>query len=165
MCYLEEYRPYLRLNDQEGLNVVLAGKWGRLDPRWNQMSPVFRIDSWPYSPFREQIRSIKESLLFDPYIVHYAERAKPWHPDCQHPNQYEFLQSLRESGWFSEAEWYRWWVPLYWNRLRWLKGKQKTQMKVFLHGPSQVESENKADKRLKQKAHRDTVAMPTQAGT
>ncbi|MGK6353275.1 glycosyltransferase family 8 protein [Parapedobacter sp. DT-150] len=49
---LSEYRKYVRLPDQYGLNVVFAEKWLELDPRWN----------WFAFAAREE-----------PYIIHFLD--------------------------------------------------------------------------------------------
>jgi lipopolysaccharide biosynthesis glycosyltransferase len=38
--YLKRYYDSVVFLDQEGLNAVLAGKWGELDARWNQTTSV-----------------------------------------------------------------------------------------------------------------------------
>ena len=51
---LEEHRRHVVFWDQYALNVVLAGRWGQLDLRWNQGSHVFHYPTWEQSPFDRQ---------------------------------------------------------------------------------------------------------------
>ena len=100
--YLNDYKQYVRWFDQDGLNAVLAGKWGELDPRWNQMPYLFRFGSWQESPFGEEEYN---NLLNHPYIIHYATREKPWNDNCIHPQKelfYEYLESSIWSNWKEE---------------------------------------------------------------
>lgn len=82
--------------DQYALNVVLAGKWGELDLRWNQGSAVFTYPGWRSSPFsRTQFLQLQEN----PWIIHYSSPIKPWHQKCDHPFRDEFFRVLDETNW------------------------------------------------------------------
>ena len=52
--YLRKYQPYVQLEDQEGLNAVLANDWGKLDPKWNLISHIYYFDQWQESAFKEE---------------------------------------------------------------------------------------------------------------
>jgi lipopolysaccharide biosynthesis glycosyltransferase len=75
MAYLERYWDDVFFLEQEGLNVVLAGKWGELDPRWNQNAGVSgrsfhragHLDETTYA-----------RVVNDPWIVHFTGNLKPW---------------------------------------------------------------------------------------
>ncbi|OKH55216.1 glycosyl transferase [Calothrix sp. HK-06] len=100
--YLNDYKQQVRWHDQDGLNAVLAGKWGELDARWNQMPYLFRFGSWQESPFSEQEYN---NLLNHPYIIHYSTREKPWNDNCNHPQKklfYEYLDNSIWSNWSVE---------------------------------------------------------------
>jgi lipopolysaccharide biosynthesis glycosyltransferase len=94
--YLNDYKQYVRWFDQDGLNAVLAGKWGELDARWNQMPYLFRFGSWQESPFSEEEYN---NLLNHPYIIHYSTREKPWNDNCNHPQKELFYEYLDKSIW------------------------------------------------------------------
>lgn len=75
------------LADQEALNVVLAGHWEELHPRWNQQTPLLahnRGVELLYSD--ETIREAREN----PAVIHFLNRPKPWHRDCTHPAREEW---------------------------------------------------------------------------
>jgi lipopolysaccharide biosynthesis glycosyltransferase len=84
--------------DQDALNHVLAGKWKRLDLRWNQQ----------YKFFRHSARYLRVSWLAlwrartAPYIVHYSTTEKPWHSANRHPWRslyFEQLDRTNYCGW------------------------------------------------------------------
>jgi len=61
--------------DQEGLNAVLAGQWGELDPRWNQISSV---SGGSFFPVEDLDQMVYQQVVIDPWIVHFAGTLKPW---------------------------------------------------------------------------------------
>ena len=96
---LDQHRQHVRWWDQYALNVVLAGRWGQLDPRWNQGSHVFIYPTWEQSPLDRQTF---EQMRIDPYIIHYTTRFKPWRPLCPHPLgklYFEYLDRTAWAGW------------------------------------------------------------------
>jgi lipopolysaccharide biosynthesis glycosyltransferase len=90
--------------DQDALNIVLAGQWGELDPRWNQTTTFYcECPRNPYSP--EVVRQV----LDEPFIIHYAGYPKPWMQGCTHPTQSIFLNYLNRTAWAG-------WNNLIWSR-------------------------------------------------
>ncbi|MEG4204413.1 glycosyltransferase family 8 protein [Microcoleus sp. Pol7_A1] len=94
--FLEQNRDYVRWHDQDGLNGVLAGKWGELDPRWNQMQAIYEYSSWTESPYTEDVFN---QVLHNPHIVHFATFPKPWQQNCKHPKQDLFFDYLALTAW------------------------------------------------------------------
>jgi lipopolysaccharide biosynthesis glycosyltransferase len=82
--------------DQYAMNVVLMGRWGSLDPRWNQGSHIYRYPSWEQSPYD---RESFEQQQNDPYIVHFTTRHKPWRASCRHPLRPRFIECLERTDW------------------------------------------------------------------
>ena len=93
---LERYREHVIWWDQYALNVTLAGRWGELDGRWNQVAAIHVYPSWEESPVD---RHLFEQLRGDPWIVHYCSASKPWHADCRHPWTGEFFRVLDSTPW------------------------------------------------------------------
>ncbi|MGH8001475.1 MAG: glycosyltransferase family 8 protein [Brasilonema sp.] len=94
--YLENNKEYIRWHDQDGLNAVLAGKWGELEPRWNQLPSLYNYSSWEDSPFsREEFTN----GLKDPYIIHFASSNKPWNSTVYHPANNLFFHYLDKTPW------------------------------------------------------------------
>ena len=118
---LEQHRQHVLWWDQYALNVVLAGRWGMLDARWNQGAHAFKYPTWEQSPFD---RDTYEQLRNDPYIVHFTTRAKPWMPLCQHPFRTEFFEYLSRTDWVG-------WRP---SRLKLVLELLKTQERQFRRG-------------------------------
>ncbi|MBR8839335.1 MAG: glycosyltransferase family 8 protein [Stigonema ocellatum SAG 48.90 = DSM 106950] len=95
--YLEQNKDYIRWHDQDGLNAVLAGTWGELDPRWNQVPSIYlKYSSWKDSPFLEDVY---KKLSHDPFIIHFASSNKPWNSRVYHPANYLFFQYLDLTVW------------------------------------------------------------------
>ncbi|HEY9606723.1 MAG TPA: glycosyltransferase family 8 protein [Allocoleopsis sp.] len=94
--FLQDNKDYVRDHDQDGLNGVLAGQWGELDPRWNQMPRIYSYSSWEDSPYD---RELYHALLHDPYIIHYTTPPKPWQRGCLHPATNLFFQYLDQTAW------------------------------------------------------------------
>jgi len=108
--YIEQNRKYL-INDQDGLNAILVGKWGEIHPRWNQMPRIYDYLSWKESPHTEDIY---EELLHKPYIIHFTNSPKPWYAglkaECRHPKKDLFFQYLDMTDWSG-------WRDTFWIRL------------------------------------------------
>ncbi|HIK33571.1 MAG TPA: glycosyltransferase family 8 protein [Oscillatoriales cyanobacterium M59_W2019_021] len=85
--------------DMDALNFVLSGKWGELDPRWNQIPVVHNFKSWEDSPYtQEQFNNV----VRNPFIIHYGSKPKPWHRGCIHPQAslwYDYLNQTAWAGW------------------------------------------------------------------
>jgi lipopolysaccharide biosynthesis glycosyltransferase len=96
MVFCQENRDYIQDADQDGLNAMIKGRWGQLDPRWNQMPRIHTYTSWQDSPY-DQASYI--ALRDDPYIVHYTNAPKPWQRGCQHPEKSLFFDYLDQTAW------------------------------------------------------------------
>lgn len=98
-AFLKAYVDHNRFCDQDGLNAVLAGRWGELNPRWNVQSKVGygRIE-WYRSISREA------------YIYHFTGGYKPWNTILIHPGAKRFLYYLKSSNWFAPLDYWKWYV-------------------------------------------------------
>lgn len=93
---LDRHHSHVRWWDQYVLNVVLAGRWKMLDPRWNQGSHMYSYRDWQESPFdAETFRRVRD----EPRIVHYTTGRKPWKLSCVHPRCEEFYEYLDHTDW------------------------------------------------------------------
>ncbi len=102
--YLRQYKGALNFLSQEGLNAVLAGDWGMLDPKWNVASSILSYERWGESDFKEEIEAVRDDLLRNPYIHHFIGPNKPWQLNCEHPAKLQWRYYLEESRWFSPVE-------------------------------------------------------------
>jgi lipopolysaccharide biosynthesis glycosyltransferase len=94
--YLRRYRDTLYFMDQEGLNAVLCGRWGRLDPRWNQIASIAG------RPFMDTTYLSAEEarlLVEDPWILHFAGDWKPWRMNFGLPPFDEYFRTLDRTPW------------------------------------------------------------------
>jgi len=94
--YLGEHAHAVRWWDQDALNALLAGRWGELDPRWNQIPQFWEPAQGEDDPFPPALR---ELVIRDPWIVHYSTGSKPWHFGCSHPERERFFEVLDRTAW------------------------------------------------------------------
>ena len=100
--FLDSYSP--RFADQDVLNVILAGQWGTLDPRWNQTPAFYRKhENNPYSA------QVVDQVVRDPFIVHFTGRAKPWGFESSHPRADLFSHYCHETAWAWTLRRNYWW--------------------------------------------------------
>lgn len=118
--YIRQNTEYVR-NDQDGLNAVLAGKWGELHPKWNQMPKVHEYSSWQDSSFPEDVY---DELIHHPCVIHFTNSPKPWYAglkaECQHPKKHLFFHYLDMTDWSG-------WRDTMWRRL-WRKFMKTTSL-------------------------------------
>ena len=95
--YLHTHAPDVVYLDQEGLNAVLAGHWGALDPRWNQNAGVAgRSYYHPEHLDGEAYRQVVE----DPWIIHFSGNVKPWMlRDTTDPARALYFRYLDRTPW------------------------------------------------------------------
>jgi lipopolysaccharide biosynthesis glycosyltransferase len=96
LACLREQSEHVLWWDQYALNVVLAGQWNELDPRWNQGVNAYNFPTWRESPFEEKAF---HALRRDPWIVHFTSHDKPWHYFCRHPFRGEYLAEVDRTTW------------------------------------------------------------------
>jgi lipopolysaccharide biosynthesis glycosyltransferase len=96
LACLQQNRQHVLWWDQYALNIVLSGRWGILDARWNQGTNVFGYPTWSQSPYDQAAFA---QLRDDPYIVHFTTRYKPWLLSCLHPRRMQFFEVLDRTAW------------------------------------------------------------------
>ncbi len=87
--YIREFRESVYFWDQEGLNVVLSGQWGELDPRWNHNVSI---------PNRARRTHTRQGKV-EPWIVHYAGNLKPWLYESRAPHRRLYFHYLDMTAW------------------------------------------------------------------
>jgi lipopolysaccharide biosynthesis glycosyltransferase len=97
--YLRDHHRELTFWDQEGLNAVLAGDVGLLDPKWNVPTSLLWLERWPESSFKERLRGLREDLLRRPAIWHFVGPSKPWSGGFTHPAGERWHQHRHAAGW------------------------------------------------------------------
>ena len=87
MKFLNDKKAIIKWHDQDGLNAVLEGQWGRIGVEWNT-----RVD--PHSPVSDPL-----GLLTKAKIIHYASAVKPWSYFARNPDVQLFYQYLDRTAW------------------------------------------------------------------
>ncbi len=80
--------------DQDVLNVVCKGNWGRLSLRWNMINGFFSrraLDVWS----AEEIHEAKANKG----IIHFTGSCKPWHYGSNHPMRKLYWHYLKQTPW------------------------------------------------------------------
>lgn len=123
--------------DQDALNIIGAGRWGNLDPRWNQTFGFYYAVSpdYPYSP--EMLETIRRK----PYVMHFTGHRKPWVMGMvgdSHPRADLFFQYYRETAWSDWSVQRKYWVYRSIHTARLLKQalKQSLQQITALGQPA-----------------------------
>lgn len=84
--------------DQDVLNLVLAGRWRALPPRWNATNAL-----WAFGPAARRAHGLRarRAARAHPAIRHFEgpEANKPWHPDCTQPLRERWLEHRRAAAW------------------------------------------------------------------
>jgi lipopolysaccharide biosynthesis glycosyltransferase len=107
-----EYRTFW---DQDTLNTILVEQWGELDPRWNVTPGVHKLLAVNSHLFSAEVR---ESLLQDPLVVHYASASKPWStPKTAFYNEFQFKDVFFQ--YVDLTDWAGWRLTFW--RLMWAK--------------------------------------------
>ena len=125
---LEQHKQHVLWWDQYALNVVLAGRWGSLDARWNQGSQVFMYPTPARSPYDQ---TTYQQLRTNPYIVHFTTRYKPWLPSCRHPFRKQFFEYVDCTAWSG-------WRPSRLGRLSAILEIAKSQERRLRHGRKKI---------------------------
>lgn len=84
--------------DQDALNVVFAGRWLPLHPRWNTQNIFWAWRQWAVEVFGE---AAVEEAIRQPGIRHFEgpSLSKPWHYLCPYPGRKEHRALLAETPW------------------------------------------------------------------
>lgn len=88
-------REHVALCDQDGINVVLAGRWRMLDRRWNYGVNLCT----PYESDPQRDREVMACIEAGAAIVHFIAAVKPWAGGVTHPAATLFFKYLAHTGW------------------------------------------------------------------
>lgn len=120
--YLHTHREFIRWHDSDVLNAVIAGEWGQLHPKWNQMSYIYDCSSWKDTGYSEEVFN---EALNHPLIVHFAKPSKPWNSREKHPLQHLFFHYLDMTAWSG-------WRLTIWRRLQRRLSREIKQFKNLI---------------------------------
>lgn len=84
--------------DQDALNILFAGRWKALHPRWNAMNSLWTWSPWAQEVFGET--ALREAKT-DPAILHFEGPIlnKPWHYLSPHPAADAYRATLARTPW------------------------------------------------------------------
>jgi len=102
--YMRKSQQSVRYADQDGLNAVLAGAWGLLDPKWNVMLAGINSYGQFFGMSKVEMQHAQEELLHEPFILHFTGPLKPWRFVSRGPAQLRFFHYLKQSKWFGAFE-------------------------------------------------------------
>ncbi|TXI10305.1 MAG: glycosyltransferase family 8 protein [Rhizobium sp.] len=100
MQALDRKRFVAGFPDQIALNAVAMGRWLRLHPKWNCMTPF--IAGTERSSDLPSLSVQQREAGASPCVVHfegYWQRAKPWQYRCDHPYQWVYLHYRNLTPW------------------------------------------------------------------
>lgn len=93
---LRDHAKYVWCWDQYALNVVFAGQWQALPPRWNQGAHLFDYPDESYSPIEfADFRDMRDH----PALVHFTSEFKPWLFRSNHPLREAWFAGLDRTAW------------------------------------------------------------------
>jgi lipopolysaccharide biosynthesis glycosyltransferase len=96
VALLRTHREHVRFCDQYALNVLFAGQWQPLDPRWNQNSNLW---AWRGAQDCAFAPELWRQMRNDPWIVHFTWTRKPWHYRAAHPYRRAFFRVVDRTAW------------------------------------------------------------------
>jgi lipopolysaccharide biosynthesis glycosyltransferase len=88
----------VRWPDQEALNIVFAGRWAPLHPRWNAQNSLWLWPDWAEEVFGAPLR---KEAMDAPGIRHFEgpSLSKPWHFLCPYPGARAYRAALARTPW------------------------------------------------------------------
>lgn len=129
--FTREHAQLIRFADQDGINAIVGGRWGLLDPRWNVQIQTYMCYKRHLPLSDAERREAQRRLLQEAFITHYTGRKKPSSYRYHRPGGAQFLRYVFSSGWFS------WPAALAWtgsHRLSQLSLSQAQRLKHLLAG-------------------------------
>lgn len=109
--FTRNFKKQARFLEQDGLNAIIAGRWGQLDPRWNINLYVLDTYGHGLNLSKEEMHKAQAELMRQPAILHYTGLHKPWHFLYIKPAPAPFFYYLKKSGWFSPVEYVQFSLP------------------------------------------------------
>jgi len=107
MGFIRSHVDTIKYHDQDALNAVLHDKCLMLPCKWNMLTVffrknIFKVDDYnngvivnSYNDYKNELKDV----AFDPSIVHYVSRPKPWEKKCTHPFRSEYYKYLKLTPW------------------------------------------------------------------
>jgi lipopolysaccharide biosynthesis glycosyltransferase len=119
-AFVRQNAPIMRYHDQDALNVVLAGRWKRLDPRWNVM--LLKLHDYIARDRGDELerQNRQRDMANGAFIFHFIGPHKPWAAGYQGLAKDQYLEAVRNAGWFEhDREAMLWRAKLAISSVRW----------------------------------------------
>jgi lipopolysaccharide biosynthesis glycosyltransferase len=118
--YLQKNFTSKELFDQDGINVIVSGRWKTLDPRWNITLSSLSTFGRFLKLKEEEVNWYLDEFKKNPFIIHFTSKHKPWHTGHKNKEaltvfyydqfyRERYFYYLGESGWFNKA-YSRFWI-------------------------------------------------------
>lgn len=93
----EQFQQFM-FAEQDALNVLLAGRWDRLAPKWNALSYLWLL---PHDADGTYTDLELSAARWSPAIVHFEgfQTVKPWYYRSVHPLRHLYRDFRRETPW------------------------------------------------------------------
>lgn len=93
---VEKHGDLLIYCDQDIMNLVCEGKWRAIHPKYNASFYIQR------KQFQNGFISYNDKVICEaaekPFVIHYAQRPKPWHYGCVDTRKSEYYKHLADAG-------------------------------------------------------------------
>ena len=104
--YLSDNLNDIKYHDQDALNAVLFNKCLKLSCKWNMLPAFFtkgvlNVNDYENGLIINNYYNYKFELNIEPYdptIIHFASKIKPWDIKCTHPYRKEYFNYLKKTA-------------------------------------------------------------------
>jgi lipopolysaccharide biosynthesis glycosyltransferase len=107
MNYLQKNHETIVYHDQDALNGVLFNQCKMVSCKWNMLTIYFIKSIFTFNDIQNGIlvndyKEYKNELKinqYDPAVIHFVSKPKPWDSKCVHPFRNEYYIYLEKSKW------------------------------------------------------------------
>lgn len=98
--FIEKHYDLIVSHDQDVLNALLSEDTMPLECKWNFI-PLFMKKTLTEKDFPTRCKYLDElnSNCFEPIVIHFVSKPKPWQFGCSHPYRREYYKYLKSTPW------------------------------------------------------------------
>jgi len=102
LAFAKENADRVSWFDQDCLNIVFAGRWKHLHPRWNAMNSLWTWADWAIEVLGSD--AVREATT-QPAVLHFEgpSVSKPWHYLSPHPWRRQYRDTLARTPWGNQT--------------------------------------------------------------
>lgn len=97
--YMSSHSDKLKTHDQDVLNALLHDKCKHVSRKWNTEEAFYHY--YVIKKWRKMNSKEMKKVLFNPVIIHYSWKPKPWEKSCRHPLRLKYFFYLNKITLFS----------------------------------------------------------------